>query len=230
MSDQKELIPTKELIRLAQERGIPLGKGDPNNRLRYWTKIGLFPHAQRKLVPGSTATEGHYSPDALEILEKIEVLHQQGLSSQEIKNRIMPDVLVPTSKLIEIAKKRGIDLGKGDAYNRIRYWTKMGLLPHAQRKMAPGAKATEGHYPISTLETLGKIEAFTKQGLKPEEIKARLEETRSEEPNQVLPSPVIIPNSPIQKTEQFVQPGRSTNDDRGRARSLVNLREWSGCQ
>ena len=42
--------------------------------------------------------------------------------------------LISTEKLIEESKTKGIDFGKGDPYNRLRYYTKIGWLPHMQRK------------------------------------------------------------------------------------------------
>ncbi|MBI4100831.1 hypothetical protein HY439_03805 [Candidatus Microgenomates bacterium] len=89
---KKQLIPTKKLIDLCKERGINLGTGDPNNRIRYWTKIGLLPHAIRKSATEHTqtpanllTTEGHYPIETLELLQKINKLHQQGKPSLEIK-------------------------------------------------------------------------------------------------------------------------------------------------
>jgi len=43
------LISINEVIERAKKLGVDFGKGDPRNRLRYYVKIGLLPHAQRKV-------------------------------------------------------------------------------------------------------------------------------------------------------------------------------------
>jgi len=43
-----ELINTRDLINELKKRNLNLGKGDPYNRLRYYTKIGWIDHMIRK--------------------------------------------------------------------------------------------------------------------------------------------------------------------------------------
>lgn len=82
-----ELIAVKELIRKAQSKGIDLGRGDPYNRLRYYTKIGWLPHMVRK--SGDTGVvEGHYPKWVLDRLSLIDKLKESGLSNSEIERRI----------------------------------------------------------------------------------------------------------------------------------------------
>ncbi|MCL5095256.1 MAG: tail fiber domain-containing protein [Patescibacteria group bacterium] len=85
---RERLITAKDLILLCQKQGIGLGRGNPNNRLRYFTKIGLIPHAQRKQVGVNAFTEGHYPFYTLQLLEKIQELKKAGKTMAEI-GRIM---------------------------------------------------------------------------------------------------------------------------------------------
>lgn len=48
---------------------------------------------------------------------------------------ITPDTLLPTSEIISLAKKGGVNFGTGNPSERIRYFIKLGLLPHAVRKL-----------------------------------------------------------------------------------------------
>jgi len=45
----EKLISIDEVIERAKKLGVDFGKGDPRNRLRYYVKIGLLPHAKRKV-------------------------------------------------------------------------------------------------------------------------------------------------------------------------------------
>ena len=82
-----ELIAVKDLIKKAKRRGIDFGKGDPYNRLRYYTKIGWLPHMIRRT--GKTGVvEGHYPEWVLDRLEYIDSLKDGGLSNNEIEKRL----------------------------------------------------------------------------------------------------------------------------------------------
>lgn len=72
--------------------------------------------------------------------------------------------LVSIENLIEQAKAKGIDFGKGDPYNRLRYYTKIGWLPHMVRKKDENG-FTRGHYPISAIQQLVDIESHKAKGL-----------------------------------------------------------------
>ena len=70
------------------------------------------------------------------------------------------------TELIQRAKEAGFDFGKGDPVNRLRYYTKLGSIPHAQRKQAQAGQAfTVGHYPISTLDQLLKIQGIRRKDI-----------------------------------------------------------------
>lgn len=79
------LIAVSEIIKMAVERGINLGKGDPYNRLRYYTKIGWLPHMVRKVGPEGDI-EGHYPVWVLDRLELIEKLKSEGNSNDDIED------------------------------------------------------------------------------------------------------------------------------------------------
>ncbi|KKW24820.1 MAG: hypothetical protein VE99_C0006G0013 [candidate division Kazan bacterium GW2011_GWC1_52_13] len=84
----------------------------------------------------------------------------------------------------------------GVSYNTLRYYTKIGLLPHMIRKTPfPGAPNTIGHYPEEVLETLQKINELKKQGLDNEKIKKTLEKPVLEE--RPMSKPVEKPVEPV---------------------------------
>jgi len=88
---------------------------------------------------------------------------------------IIPAVenLISTDKLIEAAKKKGIDFGKGDPYNRLRYYTKIGWLPHMVRK-SDDVGGIKGHYPDWSIGHLILIEQLKAKNVSNEEITKRL--------------------------------------------------------
>lgn len=81
--------------------------------------------------------------------------------------------LISIENLIEEAKSRGIDFGKGNPYNRLRYYTKIGWLPHMTRKKDQNGN-TRGHYPISAVERLVAIEDLKTKNYTNEEISKQL--------------------------------------------------------
>lgn len=80
----ENLINIEEFIARAKRFGVDFGKGDPKNRLRYYVKIGLLPHAQRKSFNG-LPPNGAYSEKTLGILVEIDKELKAGKSIQEIK-------------------------------------------------------------------------------------------------------------------------------------------------
>ena len=82
--------------------------------------------------------------------------------------------LISIDNLIKQAKQQGIDFGKGDPYNRLRYYTKMGWLPHMTRKSDKRGNI-KGHYPEWTLNQLLLIESLKSQGYSNEEIEKKVE-------------------------------------------------------
>ena len=73
------------------------------------------------------------------------------------------DNLVSIENLIEAAKRKGLNFGKGDPYNRLRYYTKIGWLPHMVRK-SDNEGSIKGHYPEWALNQLIIIEKLKAEG------------------------------------------------------------------
>lgn len=83
------------------------------------------------------------------------------------------DELISLENLVEEAKKKKIAFGKGNPYNRLRYYTKIGWLPHMIRKKDEKGSTT-GHYPSSAVERLISIENLKSAGLSNEEVSKKL--------------------------------------------------------
>jgi len=83
-SEKEKIISIEELIERARALGVDFGKGDPKNRIRYYTKIGIFPHAQRKKINGKPS-QGVYPESALNLLLEIDKQLKQGKTVQDIK-------------------------------------------------------------------------------------------------------------------------------------------------
>ena len=98
------------------------------------------------------------------------------------------DKLIAVDQLIKDAKKKGLDFGKGDPYNRLRYYTKIGWLPHMVRKQDKSG-TTRGHYPEWVVDRLLQIEDYKNSGLSNDEITKKLSsKTKIRELNELLTS------------------------------------------
>lgn len=84
------------------------------------------------------------------------------------------EAYISFEKLIDEAKKQRVNFGKGDPYNRLRYYTKMGWLPHMVRKKGEENDVT-GHYPKAALKSLILIENMKAQNLSNEEITQKIQ-------------------------------------------------------
>lgn len=82
-----KLITTDELIKSAKDKGISLGRGNPYNRLRYFTKIGWLPHMVRQ-KDSSGNVVGHYPDWSLSRLEYINELKKKGFDNDDISAKI----------------------------------------------------------------------------------------------------------------------------------------------
>ncbi len=71
--------------------------------------------------------------------------------------------LISFDEVIRLAKLKGVDFGKGDPYNRLRYYIKIGLLPKASRKSFNGLAAA-GALPISAVDQMVEIDQNIKAG------------------------------------------------------------------
>jgi hypothetical protein len=81
--------------------------------------------------------------------------------------------LIKTDKLIKMAKKEGVDFGKGDPYNRLRYYTKIGWLPHMTRKKTRSGNVV-GHYPNWVLNRLIMIDKLKDRGYTNDQISDKI--------------------------------------------------------
>lgn len=81
--------------------------------------------------------------------------------------------LIEVEKLIKMAKKEGVSFGRGDPYNRLRYYTKIGWLPHMERKRNRSGDVV-GHYPKWVLDRLIQIDKLKKQGASNDYVTSKL--------------------------------------------------------
>ncbi len=86
-----ELLPISQLIGLAKEQNLYLGKGNPENRIRYFIKTGLLPHMQRRKNPATGKVEGHLPVSVLLTLKKVEDLKNQGYGAEAIRGWFATD-------------------------------------------------------------------------------------------------------------------------------------------
>lgn len=111
--------------------------------------------------------------------------------------------LLSIEKFIELAVKKGVDFGKGDPYNRLRYYTKLGLLPHMQRKVDSGE--VTGHYPLSALDTLLEIEKLKGLGLSNEAVAKKIQGLSvTTGANAIKVARILTPSPKIVKIALFV--------------------------
>src|SRR3989344_9635628 len=64
------------------------------------------------------------------------------------------NTLLPVEKIIALAKKNGVNMGRGNVKERIRYFIKLGILPHAVRKSTVKVARQSNGSLDSTLSTL----------------------------------------------------------------------------
>lgn len=84
MEENQKIISAEELVARAKKLGVDFGNGDPNNRLRYYTKIELIPHAIRKSFNGEPPAAA-YSESVIDMLVEIDRELKAGRSIQELK-------------------------------------------------------------------------------------------------------------------------------------------------
>ncbi len=138
----------------------------------------------------------------------------------EVLGQFDPKALLPTDKIIQIAKSHGVDFGPGDANERIRYFIKLGILPHVVRKSIVKDKSqrsngasnsslspltnnsTVGHLPFGVIKDLLETEALKARGLSYPQIAGRLKESREKEElteakTVQSPKPIVQPQSKV---------------------------------
>ncbi|MBI2414264.1 MerR family transcriptional regulator [candidate division WWE3 bacterium] len=87
---------------------------------------------------------------------------------------------ISAEKLIETAKSNGINLGKGNPYNRLRYYTKIGWLPHMERMKNENSEVV-GHYPNWSINRLELIESLKASGKTNEQIEKALKSVEAKQ-------------------------------------------------
>lgn len=95
-------------------------------------------------------------------------------NTSPVRYNIVMDSYISTEKLIEEAKKNGVNFGKGNPYNRLRYYTKIGWLPHMIRTKGE-ENDVKGHFPTYTLKRLLYIEKLKDRGLSNEEVELKIQ-------------------------------------------------------
>lgn len=75
---------------------------------------------------------------------------------------------------IEKAKTQGVDFGTGKPYNRLRYYTKLGWIPHMERK----GPNVQGHYPNWVIGRLKFIQELKDKGYSNDEITEEIEKQK----------------------------------------------------
>jgi hypothetical protein len=98
-----KLISVEDLIEELNKQNIDLGKGDPYNRLRYYTKMGWIPHMIRK-KNSKNVISGHYEEGVLDLIKEIEVLKDENKTNEDIskhlkKNKIIASLVSQKSML-----------------------------------------------------------------------------------------------------------------------------------
>ncbi len=80
MRTNNDLYPISKIIKLAQARGVNFGDSNPENRIRYYIKFGLLPHAKRK----SFNNEPPSAAFKLEVVEQIVAIEKKRAKGKSI--------------------------------------------------------------------------------------------------------------------------------------------------
>jgi hypothetical protein len=102
-------------------------------------------------------------------------------------------------QIITLAKQAGVDFGKGYPYNRLRYYTKIGLLPKAERKSFGGNP--EGCYPEWVVDKLVEINRKIKDGSSVQSILREKKSNFTQTDFNLEPPPLPQPSNIIRVRE-----------------------------
>ncbi|MEK7581361.1 MAG: hypothetical protein AAB512_03690, partial [Patescibacteria group bacterium] len=84
------------------------------------------------------------------------------------ENQCDSQSLLPTEEVITLSKKGGAEFGHGNPIERIRYFIKLGILPHAVRKLSTTNNHQPltpiGHLPFWTVQRLIETTSFNQKG------------------------------------------------------------------
>lgn len=96
----KQLISLAEVTSRAAALGFVFGNGLPENRIHYWSSIGLLPHAVRRRVgSGQARNQAFYPRGVVQRLVRIQELQNQGFSLDQVRQQIdLSGVSVPELK------------------------------------------------------------------------------------------------------------------------------------
>lgn len=106
--------------------------------------------------------------------------------------------LISINELIIRAQKAGFNFGNGKPRHRLRYYTKLGLIPPAQRKSFNNSLPS-GAYPESVVNLLIEIDRKIKEGKSIQAIKREQEKKKEERKEEILVGPPLAPLSYIYK-------------------------------
>lgn len=115
--EKEQYLPLEEFIRRAQVLGVDLGKGNPKNRLRYYVKLGLLPHVERKVF-GKKIPTGAWPISVLKKLVEIDKKLKQGKSIAQIKREIEKEsgVQLEEKEKNRIGQERVEEIEKGSLF------------------------------------------------------------------------------------------------------------------
>ena len=100
------LLPIHEIIKQAKNQGVDFGKGNPQNRLRYYTKHSLISQAKRKAVAGtsSRSTIAHYPRSIIKKLLTIQHLRKKGIPIKKIQEIINKEYVAVEEEISQVDK------------------------------------------------------------------------------------------------------------------------------
>lgn len=224
------LLPSQKIIKFVQYFGVDLGSKNPQTKIYYFWRLGLFEDLVSKTPKNTDFKSNSQSRfklpySTVDRIVQIETLHKNGLSYRKIVNVFKnisltkitinakpemayklpgtnsprysaseyklerpklanikdlgtPDDLISTRDLIEIAQNLGVDLGKSNQKERIRYFIKLGILPQTVKKSSYEGKIV-GHLPSWALERLLYVDRLYARGLSYPKIAQKLKRIRA---------------------------------------------------
>lgn len=128
MADENiNLISIEELIKKAKKAGVNFGKADPYNRLRYYTKISLLPHMERRKAKNGDI-KAFYPADSLDRLIRIEDLKLKGMANEDIIELFEKEANSPKKAFAQIFSKTNLGLLAAAAIVLIALLHQRGLI------------------------------------------------------------------------------------------------------
>jgi DNA-binding transcriptional MerR regulator len=113
-----------------------------------------------------------------------------------------PMNLISVDETITRARKAGVNFGKGNPRNRLRYYAKLGLIPPAKRKCFGEERIPKGAYPEKVVDILVEIDRKLKQGKSIQVIARELKEKEKLKSKKETTFEVLLPTPPIYIKEE----------------------------